>query len=411
MGVGGIQQRATAELLHDIADLEAQSRRAYGASLELIAELVSRDAAAEVGYPTTAVLLRDVLRINTRDATRRLSHAAAVTETPVISGGVVAAALPVTAAVIRDGVLGAEHVEVIAAALRGLPLNVSEADLGFAERTLVDAARELDPGRLARVGHRVREWLHEDAAPPDPRELADPVNELHLSTKPNGRTAFRGELDRESSALLLAVLSPLARPRPGGDDPDPRSAAERHGDALVEVLHLVADTGALSTEGGERPHLTVTVSLAVLRAELGDALLDGAGSIDAASARRLACDARIVPAVLGSRSEPLDLGRASYTVGAALRRALVLRDRGCAFPGCDRSYRSCHAHHCRHWIDGGSTELDNLVLLCGGHHRMIHHSDWDCTITHGRPEFRPPEFLDPTRAPRRNTIHAHPRRH
>jgi hypothetical protein len=79
--------------------------------------------------------------------------------------------------------------------------------------------------------------------------------------------------------------------------------------------------------------------------------------------RRWACDAEIVPVVLGSKSEPLDVGRLSRTVTDAIRRALNLRDGGCAFPGCSRRPRRCHAHHIRHWLDHGPTCLDNLVLL------------------------------------------------
>ena len=432
-------------------------RREYAASLELIAELTSRDVAVEVGYPSLAVLLRDVLRIGTAEAKRRIDQASAVSETPLVSGGVVPATLPATAAALREGALGPDHVEVIAKTLGGLPLHVADADRELAEQTLVDAARGLDARTLTKVGHRIRAALDQDGLPPDDRDLAEPVNELHLHTRRNGRLVLRGEFDPEASALITTVLSPLAKPHPTSETSpgdaqsmttgpdlrsaadvqnratslDPRTPAERHGDALVEVFRLAADFGALPTEGGEKPHLLVTVPLDVLRngishagglfrsAEpadhatdrtghhpIGHAILDGIGPINAASARRLACDARVIPVVLGSRSEPLDLGRASYTVPTALRRALILRDKGCAFPGCDRTNRWCHSHHIRHWADGGTTEPDNLVLLCGRHHRLIHHSQWQCTITHGRPEFRPPTFIDPAQQPRHNVVHA-----
>ena len=436
MGGGGHWRRSSEDLLRALASHEECIRREYAASLELVAELGNRDVAVEVGYPSLAGLLRDVLRISPSEARRRIGHAAAVTEVPVVSGGVVPAALPVTAAALREGVLGADHVDVIARALSDLPLHVPDADREVAERTLVEAAHSMDARTLTKVGHRVRAWLDQDGAPPEDRELAEPVNELHLHTRRDGRLVLRGEFDREASALLTTVLSPLAKPRPTSDTgPDPRSAAERQGDALVEVFQLAADTGGLPSEAGEKPHVLVTVPLQVLRAGIvhqgdhcagegvgrgsfgrrdragpaplgptGHAVLDGVGMIDAASARRIACDAKVIPAVLGSRSEPLDLGRASYTVPTALRRALVLRDGGCAFPACDRSHRWCHGHHIRHWADGGPTQLDNLALLYGTHHRLIHHSDWDCAITGGRPEFRPPGFVDANRGPRRNLL-------
>ena len=394
-------------------------RREYAASLELLAELTTRDVAAEVGYSSLAAVLRDVLRISPAEARRRLSHATAVTEVPMISGGVTPAPLPATAAALREGALGPDHLDVITKVMREVQLHVPDADREVAERTLVDAAHSMDARTLTKVGHRVRAWLNEDGTPPDDRALAEPFNELHLHTRANGRLALRGEFDPEASALITAVLSPLAKPRPisetgtnprgvaGGQatGPDPRSAAERNGDALVEVFHLVADTGSLPSEAGEKPHLLVTVPLDTLRTGAGHAVLDGIGPIDAASARRIACDAKVIPAVLGSRSEPLDLGRATYTVPTALRRALILRDKGCAFPGCDRPHRQCHGHHIRHWADGGPTAPGNLVLLCGRHHRLIHHSKWECAIREGRAEFRPPSFVDVERRARHNSVH------
>ena len=102
----------------------------------------------------------------------------------------------------------------------------------------------------------------------------------------------------------------------------------------------------------------------------------------------------------------LNLGRARRLFTGAVRRALILRDGGCAFPGCDRPHRWCDGHHLRAWADGGTTDLDNGVLLCRFHHRQIHHSGWDVRLgTDRKPEFLPPTHLDPLRRPRRNTHH------
>ncbi|HEY3262278.1 MAG TPA: DUF222 domain-containing protein, partial [Pseudonocardiaceae bacterium] len=304
------------------------------------------------------------------------------------------------------GELGPEHLQAIATTLSNLPISVSPADRGHAETVLVEAARSMDAATLAKLGVQVRARLDQDGTLPSDVELAHPVNELRFVTKPTGRTAFRGELDPQASALLHTVLSPLAKPRPSTEEGlDPRTAAERHGDALVQILHLAADSGGLPSEAGEKPHLLLTIPLQDLRDGLGTALLHGAGLLDAASARRIACDCKLIPVVLGANSEPLDLGRSSYTVSTAQRRALIVRDGGCAFPGCDRPHRWCHGHHVRHWADGGPTDLHNLVLLCGSHHRLVHHSEWDCAIVDGHAEFYPPAYIDPSRRPRRNTMH------
>jgi Domain of unknown function (DUF222)/HNH endonuclease len=399
-------QRSGEELLCAARAIETRMRREYADLLDLVAELNVRNVAQEQGYPSLPELLRDVLRITRAEAKRRIGHAQAVLDVGLVSGGTVQAPLPHTGQALRAGELGPEHVDTITKTLLGLPSSVSPQRRAWAEDILVQAAADLDPRTLARLGTRLRAELDQDGTPPSEQQLAHPGNELRFTVKPNGRLAFRGELDPEASALFQTVLSPLAKPHPSSiEGPDPRSDAERHGDALVEILHLAADTGTLPTEAGEKPHLLVVTSLDTLRDGLQQALLHGAGLLDAATARRLACDCKLIPAVLGSESEPLNIGRISYTVPIAIRRALILRDGGCAFPGCDRPHRWCHAHHIRSWADGGSTELANLVLLCGRHHRLIHHSQWQCTITNGQPEFHPPPYIDPHRKPRRNTLH------
>ena len=118
----------------------------------------------------------------------------------------------------------------------------------------------------------------------------------------------------------------------------------------------------------------VTVSLPVLQGRIGSASLALGGAINADIARRIACDARVIPVVLGSKGEPLDVGRASHTVPTAIRRAVIIRDRGCAFPGCSVPARWCEIHHVVYWADGGPTSVDNCVALCGRHHRLVHHS-------------------------------------
>jgi 5-methylcytosine-specific restriction protein A len=154
--------------------------------------------------------------------------------------------------------------------------------------------------------------------------------------------------------------------------------------------------------------MNVTIRLTDLTDETGTADLDGdGGPVTAAAARRVACDAAIIPVVLGANSEPLDVGRSSYVVPQGMRRALIVRDRGCAFPGCDRPPQWCEAHHVDHWANGGRTALGNLVLVCDFHHRLVHTEEWHIRIVDGHPEFIPPAWLDPSRTPLRNTMH-HP---
>jgi hypothetical protein len=137
--------------------------------------------------------------------------------------------------------------------------------------------------------------------------------------------------------------------------------------------------------------------------------LDNGELLSPATVRRIACDARIIPAVLGGDGAILDLGRGRRLWTHAVRAAIILRDGGCAFPGCDRPPQWCEVHHRVSWLLGGSTDLETGVLLCGAHHRLIHHSGWEILLgTDGRPDFIPPAHIDPLRKPRRNTFHRRP---
>ncbi|WP_156515754.1 HNH endonuclease signature motif containing protein, partial [Amycolatopsis regifaucium] len=157
---------------------------------------------------------------------------------------------------------------------------------------------------------------------------------------------------------------------------------------------------------GYRTLLHVTIGLEELKSGIGTACLDFVGALTAREARLAACDCLMLPIVLSASGEPLDMGRLRRFVTPGQRRALNIRDRGCAFPGCHRQPKHCHTHHIDHWADGGPTDLRNLTLLCGFHHRLIHHGDWQVRMAaDGLPEFTPPQYLDPLRRPRRNTLH------
>ena len=166
---------------------------------------------------------------------------------------------------------------------------------------------------------------------------------------------------------------------------------------------------------GERARVTVTTTLDALRQQLdhtttglhGTATAGGDlgwhGPVSAQAVRALACDAELVPAVLGGAGEVLDLGRGQRTVNRALRRALAVRDRGCVFPGCDRPPGWTDAHHGLHWADGGATDLTNLALFCTRHHHGPMHHGWALRIgTDGLPRVIPPPWVDPDRAPRQH---------
>jgi hypothetical protein len=401
------------ELLTAVRDLETWSRRLYAAKLAVTAELHTRGVATTHGATSTAVLLRQLLRISPGQARRRIADARAVRPAVALTGEVLAPVLPVAAAAVESGVISDQHLLVIRRTVERLPSAVDDAVRAGVESQLVDHATQFDPVQLVKLAQRVRAHLDPDGTLLDERQ-AVARRELSFVPDLDGTVVIRGRLDAEAAAIVQAALDPLAAPLPadGHGVKDPRTPARRRADALVQAARLLLDAGMLPTQGGQRPHLTVTITLDDLRGNTdsdtagGTADLDtGAGTITAGAARRIACDAHTIPVVLGARSEPLDVGRATYTVPQLMRRALIARDRGCTFPGCDRPPGWCDSHHIIHWADGGPTALTNLTLLCDRHHRLIHAQEWHIRITGGHPEFIPPRWLDPDQTSIRNTVH------
>ncbi|MGC5018272.1 DUF222 domain-containing protein [Micromonospora sp. DT47] len=226
---------------------------------------------------------------------------------------------------------------------------------------------------------------------------------LTLSDLHDGRFRLAGTLDAETAASLTSALAPLTTP--AGSD-DSRTPGQRRHDALGDLCRLALRSEELPEHGGDAAQIVVTTSYDAVSRQLGVGSLDTGTALTPATVRRLACDAAVLPAVLGGNGKILDLGRQRRLITGPLRRALVLRDNGCAFPGCDRPPRWCDGHHVVHWADGGKTALRNSVLLCRHHHRQMHHSDWRVRIAaDGRPEFVPPAWLDPQGVPRRNPYH------
>ncbi|MET4061041.1 hypothetical protein ABIB35_002599 [Arthrobacter sp. UYP6] len=138
-------------------------------------------------------------------------------------------------------------------------------------------------------------------------------------------------------------------------------------------------------------------------------ILAFSGPVPARQIRRIACDADIIPVVLSGEGRILDVGTAARYFPPYLRRALVARDRGCAFPGCTAPAPWCEAHHIEYHSHGGTTSTDNGVLLCGFHHHLIHREKWRITVRRGSPWFTPPTYVDPFQAPLKNT-YFHPLR-
>jgi Domain of unknown function (DUF222)/HNH endonuclease len=143
---------------------------------------------------------------------------------------------------------------------------------------------------------------------------------------------------------------------------------------------------------GERPHLAVVVDAEVLAGGSGRSELSHTGAVHPEVVRRLGCDASLTRVVMAGDSQVLDVGRRTQVVSPPMRKAVVMRDRHCRFPGCDRPQSWSDAHHVLHWAQGGSTCLSNLLLLCRRHHRMVHTpGGFGLELVEGKPVFRRPD--------------------
>jgi hypothetical protein len=391
--------------------------------LALIREVDGRGVAVGAGASSTAARLTDRYRISGREAARQVRLARALDASA-------------TAAALAAGEVNVEQAQVIVSAVDALPPEHRAAG----EEHLLGEAATFGPRELGRLGQRLFEVVAPEEA--EQRALAELERAERRAFQDRGlwltdvagtsRVRVTGWLDQDGAATVRAALDPLCAPRamrragrrsgdpetgsdnaadPSADnDTDPadvRSAGQRRVDALVEVCRLASACGELPDNGGDRPQVVVTIDYESLRDQVGAGTFDDGAHLSPVEARRIACDAGIIPAVLGGASQILDLGRQSRLVTGPLRRALVLRERGCGFPGCDRPPRWCQSHHIVHWSNHGPTDLGNLVLLCGYHHRLVHHSEWRVRINpkDGLPDFIPPAYIDPDQSARRNRYH------
>ncbi|HET7397598.1 MAG TPA: DUF222 domain-containing protein [Intrasporangium sp.] len=253
---------------------------------------------------------------------------------------------------------------------------------------LSEQAAMLRPEELAR---RVRQES-EQLTPPREADRLDEARRQSRGlwfTAPNrtGMVGMSAVLDPEAAAIVKAAVEPLSAPCPGKDaqghtvEPDPRSPAKRRADALVAII----GRGVSAPDGlpvTDKAKVVVTIDHDVLTGRLAGIGTTATGDVlTAGTVRRLACDAGIIPMVLGRESEPLDVGRQRRLVTKGLRLALIARDRGCSFDNCTVPAQWCDGHHVHHWARGGKTSLLTTALLCPRHHTHVHQHDLTATVT------------------------------
>ena len=333
------------------------------------------------GHLSTAAWLAGTFGVAAGSAKRQVQAAQSLEHMPAVrqsfaTGKVTSSAVQVLAEAYR------EHTE----------------EFSSGERALLEAATTTSVEELRRV---VGDWIQRvDEQRPDRSEILRARRRLEACPSSTRMVPVQGALDPEGGEVFLTALQARvdADLRASGGM-DLRTPTQRRADALVELARFYLDSAERPSLAGERPHLTVTVDLQALRGvpdngaprSSGRCELDHTGTVDQHTARRLACDASVTRVVMAGPAEPLEVGRKTQVVSASVRKAVVLRDRRCRFPGCHRPHSWCDAHHVVHWADGGRTDLGNLVLLCRPHHRLVHEGGFGLRMADGNPVFRRPD--------------------
>ncbi|MGJ3508960.1 DUF222 domain-containing protein [Enemella sp. A6] len=330
-------------------------------------------------------------------------------------------------AALAAGELSGEQAAAVVSGLVRLPSDAPAEAITDAQTHLLREAQRLDLKGLHRAAQTVAEVVLPEQAAASQADAAIEQQQRarrgrYLSygrDEADGVMWFRGRVPLADGEVLVNAINAIAhkawrseaatraaaRGTGAVDETESSTMSQLRADALIEL----AGRGPEGSPG--RPTLTVLVPVENLLDDLGMGTLAESGEqIDPAELRRLACDAGVLPAVLGGDSTVLDLGREQRLVTPDLRRALVIRDGGCVFPGCDRPPGDCEAHHIVPWVKGGSTDMSNLTLLCPHHHRLVEPhvrsipgSRWQVRMgADGLAEVLPPQRVDPQRRPLRH---------
>ncbi|MGN6331114.1 MAG: DUF222 domain-containing protein [Motilibacteraceae bacterium] len=409
-----VWQVATGELSPLVKLVFSCENKLAALRLSLVKEADDRSVADAVHARTTPFWLAQLLRIDHVDAAKqvRLAREGSDQVLAAIADGSVC---ETKALAIVDGLRLIKRIGTV---------TVDELEQG--EEFLLDWAPRLTRRHLAVAAAKIADVLDPDRGKKldQDEKLAHSLREVAITpdiATDGAMYRISGRLTKESASLLMTALDAVMR-ADGENNEDsalPRSARrtlpQRRADALAALVRLAVDHDDLPLRHGEPVQALITVPMQTLEARATAAgLLDAESGQPAsylpgltehgdrlapATLRRLACDAKLVPVVLGSRGQPLDLGREVRLATATIYRALAVEFGGCCGIGCTAPPSQTTAHHLDHWADDGPTSLANSAPLCGHEHWLVHEGGWDLrrTTEPGVVEWRPPAWIDPAR--------------
>jgi hypothetical protein len=313
--------------------------------------------------------------------------------------------LPKVAEAQRAGAISGEHATVISRAIDKIPDSLAAQFAPIVEHALVQQARHVHPGQVAKAAEILLARIDPDGIEPRDEERRR-RREFGIRMYGDGTGSPYGRLTAQACAVWHPILDALSAPMPSEDgERDERSAGQRRHDGLLEAGLRLLRSGNLPASGGTPVTVLVSVTEQQLRERAGLAETAHGDLIEVSELLRMADEVEVVPVVLDPAGGVLSYGRRRRRASGGQRLALAARDRGCSFPGCTRPPAWCEAHHVVPWNEGGPTDIANLCLVCAFHHREFEKRGWTVRMRDGVPEWIPPRWLDPAQQPRRNTAH------
>jgi hypothetical protein len=368
--------------------------------------------AKRMGERTAAALVARSAGVGTGRAADWCSIGRPLAARSSLSGEPLPPAFPQLAEALDSGLLSADAARVLVDTLQKVSVTASHEQVELLEAFLVEQSRYVSVADLPVLCRRVRDQFDPDGIEPREEELRARAG-FSIVHRRDGLLRWVIDAHPEAAGFLTAALDANLAPsrRVAFLDPDEaavddaladtRTLAQKRLDALVAIAKgsLRADAGDVS---GTAVTMLVSIDAAALVSGIGAATIFGVDEpISAGAARRLACEAKILPVVLGGASQPLDLGRERRLFTEAQRVAMAIRDGGCVWPGCQEPPGRCQAAHLEPWFPAGRTDLVNGVLLCPFHHRRFDRDGWSMRFEDGVPYLIPPPWVDPAGTPRR----------
>ncbi|MEI2811866.1 MAG: DUF222 domain-containing protein [Nocardioides sp.] len=370
--LGELPAMASGDYRAAVVEVERAIRRLDAVKLRLVAAADAVDVSRDAGLPDTTAWLAKNTHATGAAASRQVALAQDL-ET-----------LPATRSAMDTGAVSVEHARVIARTHGQLPTSLSDEQIVAVEEKLLAWAHDTDPAGLRRKSRQVlhditttveAEAHHADVLM-DEERAALAKTRLTLHDNHDGTITGHFTVPTLAGDILKKILQQLTAPRrAGASDAQGGPLAPKHdhahqrGLAFLELLeHLPTDR----LHGKVAATIVITMQHKQLVQDLAAAGVDTGHETSPGDARRIACNAGILPAILNGQSLPLDLGRSKRLFTEAQRTALATRHATCAAHGCDRPYAWCELHHADPWAHVGTTDLAKAIPLCGWHHRRIH---------------------------------------